>query len=244
MSRPLKINLVPRLLWNKSLAHVLPNWSEVRDKVCSCGCCAICDTKAPPNKLHAHEVWKYNDDDHTVDLSDIIPVCENCHMTLHIGKANVDGKLREATKWYCQVNGVSREIGKHQINSAFEWWRIRSDYPWRFNRGISDKVEQITGINCSVYHTDYVTYLNVPYAQKDEVKALGARWDMRRMMWCVSNDKLQTQPDKFLRWLIREGDVSSLLNGDKEPERSEQPVKPLQDHDTESNLLAEIMRGI
>ena len=70
MARPLKINLVPTSLWNKNLAHVLPNWTEVRNKVCSCGCCAICDTQT--TTLHAHEVWKYDDDNHTVDLDDII----------------------------------------------------------------------------------------------------------------------------------------------------------------------------
>lgn len=31
MARPLKINLVPTSLWNKNLAHVLPNWTEVRN---------------------------------------------------------------------------------------------------------------------------------------------------------------------------------------------------------------------
>jgi hypothetical protein len=33
------------------------------------------------------------------------------------------------------------------------------------------------------------TYLNVPFAQKDEAKALGARWDATRKKWFVPADK-------------------------------------------------------
>lgn len=33
------------------------------------------------------------------------------------------------------------------------------------------------------------TYLNVPYAQKDAAKALGARWDAANKKWYVPADK-------------------------------------------------------
>ena len=37
--------------------------------------------------------------------------------------------------------------------------------------------------------TNSKTYLTVPYAQKDAVKALGARWDAANKKWYVSTDK-------------------------------------------------------
>lgn len=37
--------------------------------------------------------------------------------------------------------------------------------------------------------SDTKIYLNVPYAQKDEAKALGARWDATRKKWYVSAGK-------------------------------------------------------
>ena len=37
--------------------------------------------------------------------------------------------------------------------------------------------------------TNLKTYLTVPYAQKDAVKALGARWDAANKKWYVSADK-------------------------------------------------------
>lgn len=36
---------------------------------------------------------------------------------------------------------------------------------------------------------DTKIYLNVPYAQKDEAKALGARWDATSKKWYVPADK-------------------------------------------------------
>lgn len=42
------------------------------------------------------------------------------------------------------------------------------------------------------------TYLNVPYAQKDEAKKLGARWDATARQWYVP-DGIDTTP--FKRWL-------------------------------------------
>ena len=37
--------------------------------------------------------------------------------------------------------------------------------------------------------TNSKTYLTVPYAQKDAVKALGARWDAANKKWYVTADK-------------------------------------------------------
>ena len=41
------------------------------------------------------------------------------------------------------------------------------------------------------------SYLNVPYAEKDAAKALGARWDPSRKQWYVPADK-DTAP--FSKW--------------------------------------------
>jgi hypothetical protein len=42
------------------------------------------------------------------------------------------------------------------------------------------------------------TYIEVPYAQKDNAKALGARWDMARKSWYVPDG---VDLMKFKRWL-------------------------------------------
>lgn len=208
MTRPLVINLVPKTIWGKSLAHFLPNWNEVRTKVCSCGCCAICDTNT--KQLQAHEVWKYNDDDHTVDLKDIIPVCENCHLALHYGKARVDGKEKQALAWYRKVNGLSNEIARHEIKMAFDWWSIRSACSWTFNDGILDKIEEITGISCKMETVPGRVYLRVPFAEKDSAKALGAWWDKERKLWYVPDKLYNEHPEYFSGWVAGQNLIDKL----------------------------------
>jgi len=49
-------------------------------------------------------------------------------------------------------------------------------------------------------------YLNVPFAQKDEAKALGARWDAVRKKWYVPENKDATL---FAKWQTESGAVDS-----------------------------------
>jgi len=42
------------------------------------------------------------------------------------------------------------------------------------------------------------TILNVPYAEKDEAKKLGAKWDSTRKKWYVPQG---VNPEPFSRWL-------------------------------------------
>ena len=50
-------------------------------------------------------------------------------------------------------------------------------------------------------------YLNCPFSQKDEAKALGARWDQVRKRWYVPE---QSDLTKFQRWLPQV--ATSVLN--------------------------------
>ena len=50
------------------------------------------------------------------------------------------------------------------------------------------------------------TYLNVPFAQKDEAKALGARWDAANKKWFVPADK---DIALFARWHSQSGSLES-----------------------------------
>ena len=51
---------------------------------------------------------------------------------------------------------------------------------------------------------DSKTYLNVPFAEKDAAKALGARWDPANKKWYIAADK---DPAPFAKW--QSGEVVS-----------------------------------
>jgi hypothetical protein len=53
---------------------------------------------------------------------------------------------------------------------------------------------------------DSKTYLNVPFAQKDAAKALGARWDAANKKWYVPVDKDITL---FAQWQPQAGKMES-----------------------------------
>jgi hypothetical protein len=53
---------------------------------------------------------------------------------------------------------------------------------------------------------DSKIYLNVPFAQKDEAKALGARWDAVKKKWYATASKDITL---FARWQTESGTVQS-----------------------------------
>ena len=47
--------------------------------------------------------------------------------------------------------------------------------------------------------TEEKTYLNVPYAEKDEAKALGAWWDKDAKKWYVPEGK---DKEPFKKWIL------------------------------------------
>jgi hypothetical protein len=65
-------------------------------------------------------------------------------------------------------------------------------------------------------------YLNVPFAQKDEAKALGARWDAIQKKWYAPADKDITL---FARWKMEPGALTSTENASPSPKFIALPKK-------------------
>jgi len=77
-----------------------------------------------------------------------------------------------------------------------------------------------------------MTYLDVPFKEKDQAKALGARWDGASKKWYVPSD-LESQLDQFQRWLpnqtqqasVESGSLFSQPNSTDLLEKTEKPEK-------------------
>jgi len=61
---------------------------------------------------------------------------------------------------------------------------------------------------------DSKTYLNVPFAQKDAAKALGARWDADYKKWYVPGDK---DIALFAQWQVQSGALESTAVATSKP---------------------------
>ena len=61
---------------------------------------------------------------------------------------------------------------------------------------------------------DSKTYLNVPFAEKDAAKALGARWDAANKKWYVPGDKDITL---FAQWQLQSGTMEPASTTESKP---------------------------
>lgn len=133
--KPLKIELVPSSSFYVSLRSILrpSEWrkisTEVRNK--AGGICAVCRKRVGLRGLEAHEVWSYNEKTGIRSLTKIIPVCGECHTSIHIGKAEIEGRLKEAAVHYMHVNRCSAETFRKDLSSSYRIWQRRSGMTWK-----------------------------------------------------------------------------------------------------------------
>ncbi|TRW91280.1 DUF5710 domain-containing protein [Candidatus Methylobacter oryzae] len=79
------------------------------------------------------------------------------------------------------------------------------------------------------------TYLNVPFAQKDEAKALGARWDAVKKKWFVPAGK---DVALFTRWQTESGTMESPSPKASSSSSSSTTATGAKTHATIENFIA------
>ena len=141
----LKIEMVPRTLWNINLRYLLTvkKWQQIRkNELKRCvgeqyfHHCEIC--KRPKNTLDCHEIWHYDYDNKLQTLNGLIMLCKQCHLIKHIGFAtnlamdgncNFEGLIRH----FCWVNNTtSNEFLEHYLEEL-DKWKHRSQFEWKQN---------------------------------------------------------------------------------------------------------------
>ncbi|KKQ37909.1 MAG: hypothetical protein US53_C0006G0003 [Candidatus Woesebacteria bacterium GW2011_GWA1_37_7] len=132
----LTIELVPSSSWNQNLRSLLKPqmWERLRKEIYKKFNykCAICRSGG---KLHAHEVWEYDDENHIQKLVDIIALCSKCHAVKHVGLAGIqasEGKLNfeNLVKHFMKVNNCDRVTFEKHRDKAFNKFEERSRYDW------------------------------------------------------------------------------------------------------------------
>ena len=82
---------------------------------------------------------------------------------------------------------------------------------------------------------DSKIYLNVPFAQKDEAKALGARWDAVQKKWFVPADK---DIALFTRWRAESDAVESPRSKTSSTGSSSKTAAGVKTHATVKDFVA------
>ena len=125
---PLSIELVPQPCWGKNIRSELSQleWDLIRHEVYrrAGGKCEICDSSI---KLHAHEVFEYDEPKRIMKLIGLMGICGRCHEVKHYGRASVTGRSKQAREWFMVINGLGENETNEYIQAAFGDWQIRSD---------------------------------------------------------------------------------------------------------------------
>ena len=135
----LKIELIPSSSWQSNLRGILkPSmWNAIRNNVYlkNNSKCVICSRIG---RLHAHEVWEFDDVNHIQKLEDIIPVCYLCHMVKHIGFSSLNQKAtgietEKLIKHFMNVNKCDRKTYQSHLRQAMEKFYERSRFEWQLD---------------------------------------------------------------------------------------------------------------
>jgi hypothetical protein len=115
-------------------------WTSIREKhIQTTGArCEICGTSERP--LQLHEIWQYDDKEHTQKLLGFQLLCRKCHLIKHIGLAGIKADTGEVdygvlVEHFCRVNQCSRQDFSRHRDKAFRVWRERSKHKWSQNFG-------------------------------------------------------------------------------------------------------------
>ena len=144
--RVLKPAMVPVPLWNRSVCQVLgpkrKAWRSIRQQVIDAvsGTCDYCTKQYDNGKnMVCHEVWEYDDHNHTATLADFALACRDCNFVLHPGAALEVGFRQEAAgkgsiaqrgnlavEHLSSVNGITVKDAHTMLGQALKLHRERS----------------------------------------------------------------------------------------------------------------------
>lgn len=130
----LTIDLLPRGAWGNDLSNTLPkkDWDKLRQFCYKRfeGKCSICG--AENEKLHAHEVWKFDINNKTQTLIDILALCPKCHGVKHFRNSERLGYSDNAKRHFMQVNNCKDiDFANHYTEEQFIFDKLSKVYRWK-----------------------------------------------------------------------------------------------------------------
>lgn len=100
-----------------------------------------CEGCGAKGRMEAHEIWHYDDENRIQSLHSIVCLCHMCHLSHHLGFAEIQGKLPAVKKHLAKINQWSAQETELFIEGVFEVWFERSRYQWKLDLSFLDKCE-------------------------------------------------------------------------------------------------------
>ncbi|MBK9161437.1 MAG: 3'-5' exonuclease [Nitrosomonadales bacterium] len=152
----LEVGMIPANAWGQNVRAIVSesSWSMLRYRFgaiydsysnypdpalpLTCECCGGQFLE----NLHLHELWCFDDEQGTQTLTGFKVVCEDCHNSIHIGRANKVGIGDVARQHLMKVNGWSdRQLINHLEKAQRQWVRrlgveYSLDVKWLIDQGL------------------------------------------------------------------------------------------------------------
>lgn len=132
----LTIELVPSTSWYNNIRGLVSSrdWDTIKSMTFKRANyrCEICNGTGPKWPVECHEVWEYDDTQHTQTLVRTIALCPDCHAVKHMGLQMTRFRKRvpRLISHMQKVNGMSDKEAEDYIVHAFEQHAERSKYNW------------------------------------------------------------------------------------------------------------------
>jgi len=140
----LTIELIPKTLFYSNVRTLLPKkyWDLIRNESYEKANhrCEICgDTGKNQGYKHdveCHEIWEYDDENHSQTLIGLISLCPTCHQVKHIGRAIAIGKQEICFQQLAKINKWTPQQVLEHVTEAFEQHKERSKHQWTLDLSI------------------------------------------------------------------------------------------------------------
>jgi hypothetical protein len=131
------VDMVPETCWftNVRTCVCAQDWERLRRMITrragqACEICGATEDRALGRWLEAHERWAYNQNTGVQALRRLICVCSDCHLSTHLGYANVTGHANEAIAHLRKVTGMTDTQVADHVSAAGDLWTHRSRRVW------------------------------------------------------------------------------------------------------------------
>ncbi|WP_218604075.1 DUF5710 domain-containing protein [Pseudonocardia abyssalis] len=131
------VDMVPRSCWFTNVRTCVSpqDWERIRRMITRragqrCEACGAVEDRSTARRLEAHERWAYDARAAVQALRRLICLCSDCHISTHLGYANVTGRADHALAHLRAVTGMTEaEISRH-VQAAGDLWTSRSARQW------------------------------------------------------------------------------------------------------------------
>lgn len=119
--KPLISEILPFCLHGKAPRTFIPSskWKQISLETRKDNKCCICGWQT--NQLDTHELYSYDTKTKIIKLEKLLPVCKDCHNTIHIGRVRV-----MVSQGYLPITEISRleertknMFGKYEEDTTF-----------------------------------------------------------------------------------------------------------------------------